>query len=82
MDNSFTPGTFSLNSSTAGQTNGTLNTTGRYPGIDKYGWYDVNAYINNGGYSFIGNDYLPKVFPTTFNAKTYKLVNGKWVVTQ
>ena len=55
---------------------------GRYPGIDKFGWYDVNAYQNSGGYTMIGNDYLPKEFPTTYTAKTFKFVNGKWIVSE
>ena len=42
----------------------------------------MNSYINNGGYYFIGNDYETFKFPTTNNAQTYKLVNGKWIVTE
>ena len=80
MENSLVPGISTPQSSGSG----VVTSTGqvKYPGIDKYGWYDVNSYVNNGGYSFIGNNYEKKVFPTTFNARTYKLVNGKWIVTE
>lgn len=43
------------------------DTASKKLGIDKYGWYDVNAYANTGGY-MIGNDYETLKFPTTYNA--------------
>jgi len=46
----------------------TQGVNNKFPGIDKYGWYDVNAYVNPGGYYFIGNNYQTKKFPTTYNA--------------
>lgn len=61
---------------------GSSTNSNRQPGIDKYGWYDVNAFKNTGGNYFIGNNYQQKEFPTTFTARTYKLVNGKWIVTE
>lgn len=42
----------------------------------------MDSYVNPGTYSFIGNNYLPKTFPTTYDARTYTLVDGKWVVTE
>lgn len=32
------------------------------PGIDQFGWYDVDYYRNIDGGYFIGNDYLPSEF--------------------
>lgn len=51
-------------------------------GIDRYGWYNVNSYVNNDGGYFIGNNYETLPFPTRFDAQTFKLKNGKWTLTQ
>lgn len=66
----------------AGNLFSTKGVSNNFPGIDKYGWYNMNSYVNNGGYYFIGNNYENLPFPSTNNSQTYKLVNGKWIVTQ
>lgn len=73
-------GTGSGNGSGSGNGNGTGSN--KYPGIDKYGWYDAKSYVNDHGGYFIGNNYEDLSFPTTNDARTYKLVNNKWVVTE